>query len=1094
MVEQLESRAMLATITVTTLGPVSPNDGQISFGEALLAANANESIDGSAAGEAEPTIDRIVFASGLSGNVRIFAPINESVVIEGPGASQLSVGFLGNDGVPGFLIHSTANDVTIRGLTITGSTTTSISGGGISSNSPGVLTIENCVIKNNGSELADGGGIYMSAGHLRLINSTVTNNSAGGSGGGIWVGGTATITNSEVSENTASGGGGGGILAMDATTIVNSTISGNSTTNATGNGGGIVAVDTLTIASSTVTQNSALGHGGGIYALDFLDATTTIVAQNTATSLGQDIFEEANAQATYRGNLIGIVEGTSLNPSVILPIPDNNVLGTAASPRDPMMLPLANNGGPTRTHALLPNSPAVDRDGAPLLFPDLLDEDNDGNDNEPIPFDQRGVGFERVQFGKLDIGAYEIQPLTNVPSLMFVTTADDELDPDPLANLNDLSLREALELSFRGEGTETIRFDPTVFATPKTIQLVLGDLKILDAVKIDAPIVAATGAHIVTINGSNSVFQPAMTVNLSNASANDSVSLKNLSITGVNSTGVPGAVVSNMQGTLTIENSTISGNTTGGGALYARNGKLDVVRSTISGNVAGGIRTDYATLTVTNSTISGNTPYVGTGGIDIKSGNATITNSTIVNNVSSDAAGGIQFDELQYTIKIHNSIVSGNTSSTSSPDLKVSTNPLATEVRFSLIGDRAGTLLTESQTPDPVTGNIVGDAAHGGRINARLAPLAGNGGTTRTHSLLAASPAINTGSTALAVNESGQALTTDQRGSGFPRLIGSRVEMGAVEFRVTTFSGISILSTGPNGVTDPPDLSSGPQPTSWSLQRSSMPIVTLSFDAPITKPSANDFVLTNLGLNASNGSVTTGAEAEQAAVIVPMLDEQITLSTDGMTVSLAFPSLDDGVYQLDLLPAITGGDMVRIQGNAENKFYVLHGDWNGSGSVTIQDFATFAYWFGESQPPAPGYVDLNSSGGVNLFDFARFAENFGKSITFPTVLSTVAVNGEASVTSVDALVVVDAQESKALALATVLRSELAAPHDEVVALVAVPEAHSVCFVPADNSTKVDVVLSETIDWVNDQDPEDTEPAELKPAEYYWTLNSSKTDR
>ncbi|MFN0052611.1 MAG: choice-of-anchor Q domain-containing protein, partial [Planctomycetales bacterium] len=93
--------------------------------------------------------------------------------------------------------------------------------------------------------------------------------------------------------------------------------------------------------------------------------------------------------------------------------------------------------------------------------------------------------------------------------------------------------------------------------------------------------------------------------------------------------------------------------------------------------------------------------------------------------------------------------------------------------------------------------------------NAKLSPLANNGGPTRTMALLADSPAINAGSNARAVNPSNsQALTTDQRGGGFTRILGGTVDMGAFEApeingNALAFSAFS-QESGPVGGTQKP--------------------------------------------------------------------------------------------------------------------------------------------------------------------------------------------------------------------------------------------------------------------------------------------------
>ena len=192
---------------------------------------------------------------------------------------------------------------------------------------------------------------------------------------------------------------------------------------------------------------------------------------------------------------------------------------------------------------------------------------------------------------------------------------------------------------------------------------------------------------------------------------------------------------------------------------------------------------------------------------------------------------------------------------------------------------------------------------------------------------------------------------------------------------VTSDPVVEVSPTGPDGTPDPEDLPAGPQPTSWSRQRSSLREITITLPVPVASISAADVVLTNLGVDPD----------QDPDVVVPLRDDQLTLSSDGLTLSITLDAdqLGDGVYQLELLPAVTGGESFIIAGDADNGLYVLTADWNGSGGVNIQDFATFAYWFGQTVPTAPEYLDLNGSGGINIQDFAAFAANFGQEIPLP---------------------------------------------------------------------------------------------------------------
>lgn len=203
---------------------------------------------------------------------------------------------------------------------------------------------------------------------------------------------------------------------------------------------------------------------------------------------------------------------------------------------------------------------------------------------------------------------------------------------------------------------------------------------------------------------------------------------------------------------------------------------------------------------------------------------------------------------------------------------------------------------------------------------------------------------------------------------------------------------VQITVAGPGGATDPADLPRGPQPTSWAQQRSMMRQIVVDLDISIGPLSVNNFVLTNLGVNAPVDPDT----------VIALRQDQLSQSNGFKRLVFEFDAgqLSDGVYQLELKSPLTGATLYTITGNATNKLYILEGDWNGSGGVNIQDFATFAYWMGKPVPEAPHYVDANNSGGINIQDFAAFAANFGKQVTFPTPSALIA-SGAAEGESID---------------------------------------------------------------------------------------------
>ena len=208
-------------------------------------------------------------------------------------------------------------------------------------------------------------------------------------------------------EPAGSGGGGGGICAQFGT-IENSTISGNYSTN---EGGGVnVRNGMLQISNSTITGNRTnYIAGGGIQIRSTrmnessLILRNSIVASNRSrTGQGKDILPPDTGTIAIEFSLLG--DNGSLEAQFpetgSMPDSNGNLIGGAIGGMiDPHIGPLQDNGGPTRTHALLTESPAIDS-GNP----------NDAAGVDGVPsFDQRGVGFSRVAGSAIDMGAFEMQ-------------------------------------------------------------------------------------------------------------------------------------------------------------------------------------------------------------------------------------------------------------------------------------------------------------------------------------------------------------------------------------------------------------------------------------------------------------------------------------------------------------------------------------------------------------------------------------------------------------------------------------------------------------------------------------------------------------
>jgi hypothetical protein len=237
--------------------------------------------------------------------------------------------------------------------------------------------------------------------------------------------------------------------------------------------------------------------------------------------------------------------------------------------------------------------------------------------------------------------------------------------------------------------------------------------------------------------------------------------------------------------------STVSGNVTlgdwsrGGGVyayyMYAYESTIDSNRTAGDYAEGGGARTYGGG--VFSSTISGNATYgfMARGGGIRNYSPLDMRNSTVVNNHTHGAGsdgGGVS----GWRLDVNDSIIANNSvhGLALGPDLSM----LSLFVDFSLIGNNAGTGLSEAPPGMPdAQGNLIGDPNGMGAIDPRLSPLQMNGGPTATHIPLVGSPVRDAGNPNSIAGESGTP-EFDQRGTPFERVVGGRIDMGAVEAEV----------------------------------------------------------------------------------------------------------------------------------------------------------------------------------------------------------------------------------------------------------------------------------------------------------------------
>ncbi|MFN0053941.1 MAG: beta strand repeat-containing protein [Planctomycetales bacterium] len=377
----------------------------------------------------------------------------------------------------GGAIYSRNGAVKITGSTISGNSTTGVNaaGGAIWLGS-GALTISDSQVTGNSTvgKYAGGGGLYTFNGSITVTRSTISGNSAAKSaGGGIdSQNGNITISDSTISGNSAFQGG-GGLHASSATTIVvNSTFTENSTGGAGGGGigsfnSGHLKLMHTTVSGNTLTGNTASNtYGGGLMSLyGTTSIVNSIIAGNTDSDALRSDLRLVNSPLTMKNSLIGSNRSTLLVAAPVgAPDANGNMIGSVASPINPLLGALADNGGPTKTMALLTGSPALNAGSNALsVHPATA---------AALVTDQRGGTFSRKSDGTVDMGAWE------APGLVTLTVAPSAIEEDGgqatvTATLTGISnLDTTVELAFSGTAIR----DTDYTASSATIVIPAGQL------------------------------------------------------------------------------------------------------------------------------------------------------------------------------------------------------------------------------------------------------------------------------------------------------------------------------------------------------------------------------------------------------------------------------------------------------------------------------------------------------------------------------------------------------------------------------------------------------------------------------------------
>ena len=806
----------------------------------------------------------ITFDPALNGQTLVLTSgelvIDRNLSLLGPGATSLAISGNGSSRV--FFVTNGVT-CTLAGLTITNGNGVGASpsgyGGGIFSK--GTLTVSNCTLSGNSASLY-GGGIYNNGGTLTVQHSTLSSNSAQEHAGAI--------------DNIEKG----------TVIIQNSTITGNSTPN---EGGGIHNHSScdLRLTNTTVSANSAL-LGGGLYNTDGALAVNHSTLSGNMASAGGGLYQ-VGASATLtightllargaNGNNFTNVAGSVTNRGFNL-ANDSSANAFATQFANLLLGPLADNGGPTPTHALLLGSPALNA-GTNIAMAGL-------------PNDQRGSGYLRLYGARVDIGAYEAQPpllvcpgdlpTTNTPGqcdavVAFTASSDSPVNCVPASGLlfpagTNLVLctasnafgttqcsfkitvldAQAPDITCPASFTATAPFGsnsaPVSFAVsatdncgvaftncspPSGSHFPIG-ASLVTCTAQDAAGNSSTCTFTVTVNatpclseitvvntanagpgslrqavadvcpGGLITFDPALngqTLVLTSGELVIDRSLTilgpgaaNLAISGNGSSRVffiTNDVACTLAGLTIINGRAPGGGFPGGyGGGIHNQGVLTMSNITLSGNWArvsgGGIfNGDDGTLTVQNSLLSTNSTDASGGGLLNKTGTALVQNSTLSGNSAENSGGGIFNNKGKLTVL--NSTFSGNSATNGAASLAQDGANAALTIGHTLLARGASgyNFTNDSGSVTNLGLNLADDASANAFAtpfaNLQLGPLAFNGGPTPTHALLPGSPAIDAGTNAAIAG-----LPHDSRGTGYPRRVNGRVDVGAFEVQAPLF-------------------------------------------------------------------------------------------------------------------------------------------------------------------------------------------------------------------------------------------------------------------------------------------------------------------
>ncbi len=745
-------------------------------------------------------------------------------------------------GEGGGIFNSEGSTATVTGSTIADNSAGS--GGGIESEGP--LTIVNSTIAANlGTDSNDyvGAGIDENGGTFTAVNCTIASND----GGGLHVGGgsTATLDNTIVAQNTD--GTGGGAPADDISGP--GSASGSNNLIGTGGSGGLtndINNNLIGVANPGLDPNGLQWNGGSTQTIALVTGSLAIDAGSQALAVDAG----GNALTTDQRGLgfsrvvnkvdIGAFEAGNAAGYLVTLTSDTGAGSDGAG--DLLYVITQANANTNPLGSLIEFDPTVFSAAKPQtikLSSTLELKESDG----PEMIDGPGASIVTIS-GNNAVGVFDVaQGVTATLSGLTIsggmnsqaggaiyndgtltvtsstfTNNSSGADGGAIADPGTLTLTDCTVMNnsapFGGgidnEGVLTVIGSAIEGNTANKsggfgggIDNDDGGMATLTSTNVEMNSAVFNGGGVFNAGSS------ALAINNSTFSANTATSgagiysesstltVTESTLSGNDAIGTTshagGGGVYNSGGTASITGSTLSGNLAAqaGGGIFANSGALTILDSTLSGNSAGlatplvgaggGLYEDGGTLKVADSTIAGNSAEWVGAGIDENAGTLTAVNCTIAyNNEPSQFSGfGGGMNITDGTATLDNTIIALNTDGTGpgaqADNIFLNGGGMVSSVSANNLLATAG---NSGVTNGGSNGNQVGVADPGLDTG-----LANNGGPTQTIALLSNSPAVDAGNSLL---DGGQ--MTDQRGAGFPRVVGANVDIGAFELQTPATS------------------------------------------------------------------------------------------------------------------------------------------------------------------------------------------------------------------------------------------------------------------------------------------------------------------